>query len=814
MSLLAPSHSLTNASLQQVTADVNKFSNEVNNTNNSQAFTSNAAGIPDRPKFFTDQLARPENISKNEEQSSISLKRFYAGIMISPSDYIPGMDNPRTNPEVRRRDQESRDYLANNPKLANFINKLPAGVSFETYVNIAPSEFVQAPVDFVMQMRVEGFQKLAGYSLKKALTERLKNTRATGQGNQSLELSQALHNLIKLSPGIGTDLRVRISVSGGDIINALTDAKDNKDFTRTLLDNATIGLNYLKVMDVDSGWISKILPPSVIKKIPFIDGACAYIQVRLVPENAMKAEGGDNASNIYFVAGFESGDVFSFTPSLEMIGWNGKFVPSTDKMTILKTTGERAYVVDAFDKQFTLDPKFTPLIDGASGRDINSLIEKGEIKLIDDPQRSISESGLDALIASSPTLSAYSKVGDEFSKIIDSGEKISKGYNTGNSKIFGQGILEADRAAYKTVTTAWNAVGTNIYEAGDTLFNSEDGWIPSLAREVKDFIYDEATNIDKTLLTPVDTVERFFENLASETKDIVQTISDTDKKDISDAASSAWDSISDTYVSAGKSIVDGSFGEAVGDTIIEGANIFIAIGQATGQTIKFGVNTVNSTLDAVVETAVDGVMAVPEVTHKLAYLAGDAVKRLVTDKDHETSDIKVPSRPDLNSINDNQMEISTQETSISNASQPVSEKANSSKISTTTNNEAIITSRNNDNSYIIQRGDTLGEIAQDHGGFSTLDNIVKANPQITNPDMIFANDEIIIPNNTKDTKQSTIYTVQNGDTLSKIAERHGGFSNLNNIIRANPQISNPDKIIEGDEIIIPNHGQNHGWVFE
>ncbi len=47
------------------------------------------------------------------------------------------------------------------------------------------------------------------------------------------------------------------------------------------------------------------------------------------------------------------------------------------------------------------------------------------------------------------------------------------------------------------------------------------------------------------------------------------------------------------------------------------------------------------------------------------------------------------------------------------------------------------------------------------------------------------------------------YIVQKGDTLSEIAEQQIGFSNYEALLEANPQITNPDFIIEGQKINIP-----------
>lgn len=50
----------------------------------------------------------------------------------------------------------------------------------------------------------------------------------------------------------------------------------------------------------------------------------------------------------------------------------------------------------------------------------------------------------------------------------------------------------------------------------------------------------------------------------------------------------------------------------------------------------------------------------------------------------------------------------------------------------------------------------------------------------------------------------TVYTVKKGDTLSKIAARNG--LTLDELLAANPDIKNPNKVGEGQQIIIPAPG--------
>lgn len=72
--------------------------------------------------------------------------------------------------------------------------------------------------------------------------------------------------------------------------------------------------------------------------------------------------------------------------------------------------------------------------------------------------------------------------------------------------------------------------------------------------------------------------------------------------------------------------------------------------------------------------------------------------------------------------------------------------------------------------YTIKRDDTLSQIAANHG--VSLSALVAANPQITNPNLIFAGQSVTIPAGGSGSAGGS-YTVQPGDTLSGIAARFG-----------------------------------------
>ncbi|MGB3472198.1 MAG: LysM peptidoglycan-binding domain-containing protein [Erythrobacter sp.] len=96
-------------------------------------------------------------------------------------------------------------------------------------------------------------------------------------------------------------------------------------------------------------------------------------------------------------------------------------------------------------------------------------------------------------------------------------------------------------------------------------------------------------------------------------------------------------------------------------------------------------------------------------------------------------------------------------------------------------------------SYSIQRGDTLTEIAARFG--TDVASLARLNG-VTNPDRIFAGQELAIPS-----ANTRFHTVSRGDTLGAIA-RGAGLS-LAEVLRANPDIRNPDVIYPGQRIALP-----------
>jgi LysM repeat protein len=115
--------------------------------------------------------------------------------------------------------------------------------------------------------------------------------------------------------------------------------------------------------------------------------------------------------------------------------------------------------------------------------------------------------------------------------------------------------------------------------------------------------------------------------------------------------------------------------------------------------------------------------------------------------------------------------------------------------------------------YIIARGDTLRSLANRFG--TTVDALLAANKNITNPNVIYEGQHLVVyvntppPNNPPPpppTSGQTYYAVK-GDTLRKIAAKFS--TTVDAILKLNPQITNPNVIYVGQAITVPAQASNH-----
>jgi len=116
----------------------------------------------------------------------------------------------------------------------------------------------------------------------------------------------------------------------------------------------------------------------------------------------------------------------------------------------------------------------------------------------------------------------------------------------------------------------------------------------------------------------------------------------------------------------------------------------------------------------------------------------------------------------------------------------------------------ILYGGNGYNTYIVMRGDTLKALANRFG--TSMDVLVSLNADITNVNVIYEGQRMVVPSgsgvlSTPPPASGQVYTVQRGDTLRKVADRLN--TTVDAILKVNPQISNPNLIYAGQVISLP-----------
>jgi uncharacterized protein (TIGR02594 family) len=104
--------------------------------------------------------------------------------------------------------------------------------------------------------------------------------------------------------------------------------------------------------------------------------------------------------------------------------------------------------------------------------------------------------------------------------------------------------------------------------------------------------------------------------------------------------------------------------------------------------------------------------------------------------------------------------------------------------------------------YTVKSGDTMTKIANAHG--VTVGAMVRSNPQIDDPSLIFPGQKLNIPRpaGEDDAVEFTeTYRVRSGDSMNSIARRRG--VSLADLIAANPHITDPALIRPGDRLNVP-----------
>ncbi|MFD0674343.1 LysM peptidoglycan-binding domain-containing protein [Cohnella sp. GCM10027633] len=111
--------------------------------------------------------------------------------------------------------------------------------------------------------------------------------------------------------------------------------------------------------------------------------------------------------------------------------------------------------------------------------------------------------------------------------------------------------------------------------------------------------------------------------------------------------------------------------------------------------------------------------------------------------------------------------------------------------------------------HMVKQGDTLYLIAKKYN--VPLEELIKANPEISNPDELAIGTKVKIHSQPKSAVEVMHqHIVQQGDSLWKLSKAWG--IHLSDMIKANPQLKNPNALLTGEVVNIPKAGSSNEGV--
>ena len=110
---------------------------------------------------------------------------------------------------------------------------------------------------------------------------------------------------------------------------------------------------------------------------------------------------------------------------------------------------------------------------------------------------------------------------------------------------------------------------------------------------------------------------------------------------------------------------------------------------------------------------------------------------------------------------------------------------------------ALLVSAGRLHGYEVQSGDTLWGIAR--ASNCKVEDLRRLNPQISG-DVIREGDNLVTPSEVKPGSNGSVHVVAKGDTLGAIAKKYN--TTVDNLLKLNPQIKDRNRISVGDEIVV------------